>query len=359
MAATDTQSNLTPARTRRKPGWPLAGQRFDLLATALAAWVILGVFIDVNAHNHGRVDDTFFTPWHFLLYSGVLANGIFLGIAQYRHVGQGYAWLRALPKGYLPSLIGVVLFGGGGGFDFVWHSLFGFEVNLEALLSPAHLWLATGAVLFLIGPLRATWGRAQAAGWRDLFPAIVSATITLSLLTMFTEFAHVMSQPDVFATRSPGGNRYFWDVTQAASVLIPAVLMSATLLLLLRRWRLPFGAVTFVLTVNALLMFYLRLGYIGEYWLVLLAAPLAGLVGDVAILRLRPSLARPGALRLVAFAVPFVYFLAYFAILLTTARIGWTIHLWLGVTVMAGITGLGLSYLVAPPALPEDAQSTE
>jgi len=39
-------------------------------------------------------------------------------------------------------LIGWALYGLGGGFDFVWHSLFGFEVTYDAVLSPSHIWLA-------------------------------------------------------------------------------------------------------------------------------------------------------------------------------------------------------------------------
>ena len=81
MATVDVQQQSVAAKTRRQSGYPLAGARFDLLATLLAVWVIVGVFVDVNAHNHGQVDDTFFTPWHFLLYSGVAVNGLLFGIA--------------------------------------------------------------------------------------------------------------------------------------------------------------------------------------------------------------------------------------------------------------------------------------
>lgn len=354
MAAPGMQSQPMQDTAQRKNGYPLASRRFDLLALALATWVIIGIFVDVNAHNHDRVDDTFFTPWHFLLYSGVLANGVMLGIVQYRSVGQGYAWSRALPRGYGLSFAGVLIFALSGGFDFVWHSLFGFEANLEALLSPAHLLLATGGALFLTGPLRAIWGRAEAqSGWRNLFPATASATITLSLLTLFTEFSNIMTQPDVFVRAArPFNESYAWNVTLISSVLIPAFLLSGTLLLLIRRWAPPVGTVTFVLVVNALLMFYLRIGYIGGLWPVLLAALAAGMIGDVLLLRLRPSTQHAGALRLFAFAVPFSYFLFCFVILIATAGLWWTVHMWLGAAFMGGVIGLGLSYLLAPPAVP-------
>jgi hypothetical protein len=53
------------------------------------------------------------------------------------------------------SLLGFMIFALGGGVDFAWHTLFGFEADEEALLSPAHLLLATGAILLTSGPLRA------------------------------------------------------------------------------------------------------------------------------------------------------------------------------------------------------------
>jgi hypothetical protein len=87
----------------------------------------------------------------------------------------------------------------------------------------------------------------------------------------------------------------------------------------------------------------------------LFAPLLAGIVGDMVLITLRPSVKRVGALRLFAFLVPFSYFLAYFAILMLTGGIWWRIHMWLGVTFMGGIVGLGLSYLIAPPALPGES----
>src|SRR4030095_3704312 len=39
----------------------------------LSAWLIGGAFIDGWAHTHGRVDTTFFTPWHVTFYTGFLA----------------------------------------------------------------------------------------------------------------------------------------------------------------------------------------------------------------------------------------------------------------------------------------------
>lgn len=133
--------------------------RLDLLVALLAAWFMGGLFLDGWAHNNGRVDDTFFTPWHLVLYSGYAAVGALLVGTHVRNVLRGYTWSRALPRGYMLSLLGVIIFG--------------FEVNLQPLLSPAHLILATGAFLFVSGPLRAALHRSE-TGWRNLLPALLS-----------------------------------------------------------------------------------------------------------------------------------------------------------------------------------------
>jgi Tol biopolymer transport system component len=177
--------------------YPVASARFDWLAVALSAWVIGGMYLDGWAHNHGRVDDVFITPWHAVLYSGVLGLCLFLMVYQQRNMSKGHVWQRALPKGYGLSLIGVGLFLIGGGLDFLWHTLFGIEVNIETLLSPTHLLLAASGVLMISGPIRAAWGQRmpeETRGWKVLGPPILSAVLVLSMLTFFTQFAHPINE---------------------------------------------------------------------------------------------------------------------------------------------------------------------
>ncbi len=46
--------------------------------------------------------------------------------------------------------------------------------------------------------------------------------------------------------------------------------------------------------------------------------------------------------------------LCYFVDLMLTTGIVWTIHLWLGSCIMAGVVGLMLSYLLVPPQGPTE-----
>jgi hypothetical protein len=79
---------------------PRSGSRFDWIATALAATFTGGVFLDGWAHTHGRVDDTFFTPWHAVLYAGFLAMALLLvGRAAWGVARDGASWRRAMPEG--------------------------------------------------------------------------------------------------------------------------------------------------------------------------------------------------------------------------------------------------------------------
>jgi hypothetical protein len=279
-----------------------------------------------------------------------------MAVTQYRNVGKGYAWGRALPRGYRWSLVGVAIFFIGAGGDMMWHTLFGIEQSTEALFSPTHLLLASGALLFLAGPLRAAWGRTNQSNWRELGPAIFSLLMLFSLFTFFTQYSNLFASANVMVGTPPNGGSYYVNVTAVSYELIPAALTMGALLFFLRRWRLPFGAVSLILTVNALLMVLMRFRFASEFWLVVPAAFVAGMVADVLAWRLRPSVENVGALRIFAFTMPFVLFLfAFIALVITDPRgLWWEIHMWLGVPFVAGVVGLGLSFLAVPPPIPAE-----
>jgi Tol biopolymer transport system component len=169
----------------------------------LSSLLLGGLYLDFWAHAHGRTDNTFFTPWHALLYSAMAVVGIFLGANALRSRQRGATWSQTLPPGYGLSLIGVGLFGVGGVADLIWHVIFGIEFSVDALLSPTHLVLALAGVLIVAGPLRAAWrnrGRASQP-WLTKVPAALSLALLLSLLTGLTQFVHPLT--DTWAARAP------------------------------------------------------------------------------------------------------------------------------------------------------------
>ena len=321
---------------------PQNSVKFDRLMVIFVCWFVGGLFIDGWAHNHGLVDKTFFTPWHALLYSGYAANAVILLVTVVRNHLRGQRWSEAIPDGYQLALLGVPIFAIAGVGDLIWHALFGFEVGIEPLLSPAHLLLAFSGVLIMSGPLRAAMRRripVESQNWATLLPAILSMTAVLSVFTFFTSFVNPFVQTWTLQATFDDGKEL-----GAACILLLAAIQMGFVLVALRRWRLPLGTLTFVFTINVALM-----GVFKDNYPLIPVATVAGLVADFLLWWLQPSLARPDALRLFAFSVPVVFFLCYFVPIILTIGITWKIHLWLGSCVMAGLVGLGLSYLMVPP----------
>ncbi len=191
------------------PRTALATSRFDWGISALSVWLIVGFYIDLWAHSHGRVDDTFLTPWHAILYAGAATFLLTLGVVAARNMRRGNPWRQSLPRPYLVSLAGAIGFVLAGQVDFVWHALFGFEVSVEALLSPSHLALAASGVLMFSGPVRSVWSKSStvAPSWRRHGPAVVGLTAVLSMFAAFTQYAHPIVDPWSASIVGPAARR--------------------------------------------------------------------------------------------------------------------------------------------------------
>ena len=322
----------------------------DWAMAILSALFVGGLFLDGWAHTHGRVDQSFFTPWHAVFYAGYAMTASALVASLLRNHKRGCPWQLALPVGYGLSGLGVLIFAAGGVTDLIWHTIFGIEAGVEALLSPTHLVLALGLGLIASGPVRAAWRRSEPVlGWAAQGPMLLALTSTLSVLTFFTEYAH----PLVYAAAGRGHPHGGAEGLGVASVLLQTALLMAIVLLTARIGTLPRGGLTLIVTLNAAAMGFLN--FSGDYPLALVVgAGVAGLLGDTLYARLHPSAAAPSAWRLFAFALPATFYLCYFLALMLTEGIAWSVHLWVGSIVLAGIAGWLLSYLLLPPRSSED-----
>src|ERR1700716_4070271 len=166
-------------------GSVLPPRGFEWTVVALSIWVMAGAYLDAWAHRYLARLETFYTPWHAVLYSGMLALLIFLGTTALRNQARGSEPDRMLPTGYGLSLAGCALFGIGGVIDMFWHLRFGIEVRLQALISPPHLLLMLALGLIVTGPLRAAWRRPVMSA---PFTAVISASLLLSMFTSFYQF---------------------------------------------------------------------------------------------------------------------------------------------------------------------------
>jgi hypothetical protein len=312
----------------------------------LSALFVGGLFLDGWAHTHGRVDQSFFTPWHAVFYAGYAMTASALVASLLRNHARGCPWQLALPVGYGLSGLGALIFGAGGVTDLIWHTIFGIEAGVEALLSPTHLVLALGLGLIASGPVRAAWRRSEPGlGWAAQGPMLLALTSTLSVLTFFTEYAH----PLVYVAAGRGHPHGGAEGLGVASVLLQTAVLMAIVLLTVRIGTLPRGGLTLIVTLNAAAMGFLT--FSGDYPLALVVgAGVAGLLGDTLYARLHPSAAAPSAWRLFAFALPATFYLCYFLALMLTEGIAWSVHLWVGSIMLAGIAGWLLSHLLLPTA---------
>jgi len=114
MASANPRVILPSATHKRLEGYPADGRWLDTLSVITSTLFLLGLFLDGWAHNSIPKLESFFTPWHAVLYSGFFSVAILMGVTQYRNVGKGYAWSKAMPRGYGLSLLGIVIFFIGG-----------------------------------------------------------------------------------------------------------------------------------------------------------------------------------------------------------------------------------------------------
>jgi hypothetical protein len=331
-------------------GLRLGGLRYDWLMSGLGLIFTGGLYLDGWAHNHGRVDESFFTLWHAFLYGAFGLVALLLVGTLLFNRGQGLRMHAALPAGYQLSLLGVILFGAGGVGDLIWHELFGIEESLDALFSPTHLVLGIGMGLIVTGPLRAAWQRAAVRlTWRTAGPALLSLLSLLSVLTFFTLYSHPLAA-NIAGARHDSYSES-GQIAGAASVLLMTVILMGPVLLVLMRWQLPRGGLLLVWGVNTVAMAVVNWHHSHTRWLLL------AMVGAVVVLEVLYGIWQPhgghrSALRRFAFAAPLLLMGSYFSALLMTEGTSWTVHLWAGVIVEAALVGWLLSYAVLPPALP-------
>ena len=325
---------------------------FDWVVVILGLWMIGGVHLVAWVHHQYKIE-TFFTPWHGVLYSGYMALVAVLLGAFIQNLLRGAAWREAMPAGYGLSLVGVAIFIAGGLGDMLWHTLFGIEVGIEALLSPTHLLLAYGSALIVSGPLRAVWRRPVDVSqrWMSLMPALLSLALLLAELSFFTSYSHPLFDTILAMGHRPSTDVQAFNYLGAgiSAILLQSAIMMGVILLAVRRWRLPIGGLALIITIA-----YGLTVSIHENFFLMPFEILAGLTAEVLYWWLKPSLGRPISFRWFAFGVPVVFYGFYFLTLALTDGIWWTIHLWAGAILLSGIAGWLLSYAFIPPQIADE-----
>lgn len=343
------QAGAAPGVAGRE-GRPTSSLRYDYVTAVLLLWLIGGTFLDGWAHNHfGNDLDSFFTPWHGVMYSGFLAVMALTVGTWFVNMRRGYDWRHTMPSGYELSLVGIGLFSIGGVGDMIWHTLFGVEINIQAAFSPTHQLLIVAEVLLGLGPLRSAMRKVDAPnGVKAFIP--IALSIAVSLGAVFLEYQGmnliVQTYPSVAKMPATFREDQLYQVAGVASGILMSVSLMGLVFLTIRRWgaKLPFGFFTFVFTLLGIALATQR-----DTYVLAMAMLLGGLTADFGIRWLRPSEERRREIRVIAVAVPMVLFTSYMVILAFTSPIWWSIHTVGGLVVSASLASLVLSYLVFLP----------
>jgi hypothetical protein len=309
----------------------VATARFEAVYVALCAVVVLGGYIDGWAHRHlASTLETFFTPWHALLYGayGATAAALFAAILAGRSTAG--SWHVAIPRGYGWAAVGALAVGVGGVLDLAWHMMFGIEVSVEALLSPTHLLLAAGFVLMFAAPIRAhVASHATQVPW----PAAAAVALVVADLMFITQFVNP------FAEYYPSYDVDSGLVPGIAAILIQSAVIAGGLIVLASLGRLRPGMAGLPIVLPAV-----GIAVIADTEIVIGAAVIAAAALEIVVARSDGHVTS----RDLRWAVPLtvaILWAAYEGILQLAFGLNWTAHVWAGAIALGAISAWLVVYV--------------
>ena len=336
-----------------------ARERWVLLVAS--AWLVSGLQLDAYAHATTPELETFWTPWHGVLYSGIAVSGLTLVwlMRPRLPVIPTYRTLLALPNALRIPMVGMALLLVGGGVDTLWHNIFGIEQGLEIFVSPSHEFIILGMCLVAAGPalmLATRPGRGLSVGDGTL--ATISAL--LSVLPLHIYSLHASALGTMFFGDPDGGpvRIFSIDAQVVHGYLFSTVLLFLPILIMGRRWRLPFGVPTVLVAAPALLM-HLMFASEEGWWLALTVSGAAA--AAEALLRLAGRAVRWSADArwfVAGLVAPLIVWGAVLVAATQTVGVGWNVHMVSGLLTLVAITG-GLTALVGRHVRPVPASPTQ
>jgi SAM-dependent methyltransferase len=333
--------------------------RFDALLSVFSIWWVIGLYLDGRSHLAGGHWE-FFTAEHAVLYTTFPLFGMTFFLLFASNWDETHDTIGDIPNEYLYSLVGTALFGIGGVMDLYWHQAVLATSNAWVIFSPPHLLLLVSGGLIVSGPLQSRWRYTEidpdTGRWWMYLPVLLATSAILlvaGFVTMFVNpfvnpLAAVADSSHLRATVPPIQPSF--HLTQELgilSILLQTVILMVVILVLVRRFSLPFGSFTLLFGINAALVSLLANQV--QFFPVIVAA---GITADGLYVWAQSRLDSVNALRLFAFAVPIVLFVFYFLQISFVGTIAWGTVTWTGTIVLSGIVGLSVSYFVQPPASP-------
>jgi DNA-binding transcriptional LysR family regulator len=143
----------------------------------------------------------------------------------------------------------------------------------------------------------------------------------------------------------------FSNMQVIGGILIFSAVLVAAVLYLRRRWVLPFGSLTLMFSVLALLFPFFTAFRHPEFIATLVAAGIgADLLARWLVAGDEPSVWR---LRLFGTLLPPVVWACYLLTIELASGLGWNATVWTGIISTTAGVGYGISLIVFPPALPQ------
>jgi hypothetical protein len=323
----------------------------DMVTELLGVWLLLAVFLDGWAHLNLPSLETFFTPWHAALYSGMLATAAWTALVIWRNRTRGQPLSQAPPPGYRGTAIGVVLFGVAGGLDLLWHEILGIEVSLDALVSPTHLLL--GFSLFLI--LGTAVRSARAASRNGNFEWTPAALFAVVLMTGLGAFfliycsAFVRPGPTALFVPTPVGTpgRLQAELPVVVSLtgyLLTTALIIAPFLFTLSASRRPARGIVTMLVAAAAWLPVAMVGLRPTAIAGAAGATAAAISADVLLARL-PQAWLNRRLPAVTAGIAALLWTGQLVAFAVADGIRWPVSLWLGAVVLSAAAAAGLALL--------------
>jgi hypothetical protein len=305
-----------------------------------------------DAWAHANIVDeleSFFTPWHALLYAGFALTAAWTFWLGYRRrTSVARWWLDGWPAGYAIGALGAAGFLVGGALDMVWHTIFGVEVSLDAVLSPSHLLLSVAGTLLVTSPLRAWWatGTTNRRAGTGIAALALGCTFGVLLLSHSTAFKSTTpTQAYDFVT---GSQSHLAASYASARYLATTVILLVPILLVYRR-RSVLGTATAV--VGAIFLFNLVTAeFPATLTAVALGATAGAFVVDLIAVRLDAIRGPAAVLRLPIIGGLFgaLFTAGHLLGLAVTDGIAWPVELWTGNVVLAALGGALLGGLATP-----------
>lgn len=328
---------------------PTATAIHDLGALLGGIWMTIGLAIDGYAHVNiiDTATEDFITPWHGIFYAGFAVTAAWLGWVLYenRRAAPIREWI---PPGYGLSIIGLGVFAVGGVGDGIWHTVFGVETGIDALLSPTHLVLFVGMFLILTTPLRSAWRSSQrSSGWL----AAGSLTVTTTLVAFFMQPSWGLGRTwPTGVTFEPATNRgEEWVAFAVSTALVSSAVLLVPTLYLLRRFVLPPGAVVVLWTVPAAAQMF----SFGFEWELVPPVLLGATVFEMVILGVVGARWFSTRQRRVVAAASLSMLALWSGWMLAAHIVGqpvvWQPELWSGLIITVSLAAAGLAAAVFPP----------